>query len=232
MYLGVDGFINGWCCSSFNEEMIISIKPAVETIFIDDKFVRILIDIPIGLSSIKFKRKIDYDLRKLLPKGRKNSVFNAPSRISVYSKNYHEAKMNELCTNGKSISIQSWNISNKIKEVDEFLCLNPKFLNLVHESHPELCFYYLNQKTPLSCNKKTNEGIKERIEILSRYYKNSHEVLYESFNKYKKHGLKKDDIADAMALSISAKNWVNNGKRTIEHHPKIDEKGIPIGIYF
>merc|ERR1712070_615966 len=104
-----------------------------------------------------------------LPKGKKSSVFNAPCRQAVRANNYIQAKEINKKILSKSISIQSWNISNKIKEVDEFLIKN-KQLN-IHESHPELCFINLNNGVPLKNNKKTNQGVNERVSILNKYIK-------------------------------------------------------------
>ena len=232
MYLGIDGFSNGWCCCSFNGDMTIKIIPEIKSILDYENYSKILIDIPIGLSSKNVERKIDSQMRKLLPSGRKNSVFNAPSRKSAYSNTYDEAKKSEIELTGKSLSIQSWNITNKIKEVDQFLTINSQLTNNVYESHPELCFYYLNNMKPLIFSKKTIDGFNERMKILNHYHHQSQELLDDFFKKNKKTGIKKDDIADSMVLCISAKNWIKNGKRTINNQPTKDEKGISFGIHF
>lgn len=231
MYLGVDGFSNGWCCCSFNGNMTIKIIPEIKNILDYDNYSKILIDIPIGLSSRKAERKIDNQLRTLLPSGRKSSVFNAPTRKSAYANTYDEAKKAEIEQLGKSLSIQSWNITNKIKEVDQFLTTNTQ-LNNIRESHPELCFYYLNNMKPLLFSKRTVDGLNERMKILNHYHHQSQELLEDFFQKNKKTGIKKDDIADSMVLCISAKNWIKNGKRTINNQPNKDEKGISFGIHF
>ena len=101
----------------------------------------------------------------------------------------------------------------------------------MHESHPELCFYYLNNKKPLVFAKKTVGGINERLKILNNYHQHSHEILNDFFQKNKKTGIKKDDIADSMVLCISAKNWNKNGRRTINNQPNKDEKGISFGLH-
>lgn len=232
MYLGVDGFSNGWCCCSFNGNMTIKIIPEIKNILDYDNYSKILIDIPIGLSSRKAERKIDNQLRTLLPSGRKSSVFNAPTRKSAYANTYDEAKKAEIEQLGKSLSIQSWNITNKIKEVDQFLTTNTQLNNIVRESHPELCFYYLNNMKPLLFSKRTVDGLNERMKILNHYHHQSQELLEGFFQKNKKTGIKKDDIADSMVLCISAKNWIKNGKRTINNQPNKDEKGISFGIHF
>merc|ERR1712070_431832 len=106
-----------------------------------------------------------------LPKGKKSSVFNAPCRQAVRANNYIQAKEINKKILSKSISIQSWNISNKINEVDEFLIKNKNKQLNIHESHPELCFINLNNEVPLKNNKKTKQGVNERITILNKYIK-------------------------------------------------------------
>ena len=80
---------------------------------------RILIDIPIGLSSPGFPRTIDSRIRRELA-DRASTVFNAPCRAAVYEPDDEKAKDLNIKVEGISLSVQSLNIRNKIKEVDEF----------------------------------------------------------------------------------------------------------------
>jgi predicted RNase H-like nuclease len=232
MFVGIDGFLNNWCiCKLMNEKIEVTVEPniinATKSV---SKSKLTLIDIPIGLSSKNINRSIDFKLRKLLPKGKKSSVFTPPCRKAVYAPNYLTAKEINITETLKSISIQSWNISNKIKEVDEFLIINNDY-NL-HEAHPEFCFLNLNNNIPLSDGKKTKEGIKKRIQILNNHIKNCEDVLEDSYQKYCHKKIKKDDILDAMSLAVSAMYWKKNNKRKITQIPKKDEKGIALEIYY
>ena len=132
----------------------------------------------------------------------------------------------------RSISIQSWNISKKIKELDEFLRIQKKNIVLIKESHPEFCFINLNNKNPLVYSKKTKEGYLERLSILKRKEKNIESIIKKTLVSFKKEKVKKDDILDAIALALTSKNWQNNGSRIISQHPKKDEMGIPFEIYY
>lgn len=232
MFFGIDGSLDYWCICNINKNQIkISIQSNIEKAL---KFINpnnlTFIDIPIGLSSKKTPRKIDQKLRDILPKGKKSSVFTAASRNAILAKDYNSAKEINILEMNKSISIQSWNISNKIKEVDQFLIKNNQYN--IHESHPELCFTYLNNQAPLRNNKKTKEGLKERILILNKYINNSEYFIEKYYNLFKEDNLKKDDIVDAISLAISAQNWVQNGKRKITQIPFLDEKGIAFEIYY
>ncbi|MBH19761.1 MAG: hypothetical protein CL851_04955 [Crocinitomicaceae bacterium] len=235
MNIGIDGFLNRWCVCfiDFKNQITISTYSNIEKVmnFVDDES-RIFIDIPIGLSSKLIERKIDQKLREKLPKGKKSSVFTAPCRQAVKAKNYLKARELNKKILSKSISIQSWNISNKIKEIDEFL-INSKNIQInIHESHPELCFINLNDGVALKFSKKTKEGVNERVNILNKFIKNTEDILEKNYHQYKNEKIKRDDILDAISLAVSVKKWIKNGSRKISQYPKYDEKGLPFEIYY
>ena len=158
-------------------------------------------------------KSVDTKLRDMLPSNRKSSVFNAPSRPSVYSGSYHHAKQAELKLQGKSISIQSWNISKKIKELDQYISDNPELIYKLRESHPEFCFYKLNKDNPLQYSKKLSIGIEERLSILKKFVSDVEDSFNKFYNKNKHMGLKKDDVIDSIALYICAEKWEKNGTK-------------------
>ena len=132
---------------------------------------------------------------------------------------------------GKGISIQSWNISKKIKEVNDFkLSKGSNEMNLF-ESHPELCFESINKK-PLIYSKKTDNGIIERLEILNQHISLSQKKVTDFYGKFKSNMLKKDDIIDAAVLALSAKLWSKNGKCKIMQEISHDSNGIPFQIRY
>ena len=235
MNIGIDGFIKSWCVCSIDSKNQLTISTCNDIgdimFFLNDES-RIFIDIPIGLSSKSIQRKIDQKLREKLPKGKKSSVFNAPCRQAVRANNYIQAKEINKKILSKSISIQSWNITNKIKEVDEFLIKNKNKQLNIHESHPELCFINLNSGVPLKNNKKTKQGVIERVSILNKFIKNTEDILEKNYHQYKNENIKRDDILDAISLAISVKKWSENGKRKITQCPGYDEKGLPFEIYY
>ena len=235
MNIGIDGFISRWCVCFIDSsnQVTISTHSNIENVvgLLNDNC-RTFIDIPIGLSSKSIHRKIDQELRKKLPHGKKSSVFTAPCRQAVRANNYTKAKEINKKILTKSISIQSWNISNKIKEVDEFLIKNKNKQLKIHESHPEFCFINLNNGIPLKNNKKTMQGVKERVSILSKFIKNTEDILEKNYTKYKNEKIKRDDILDAISLALSVKRWSINGRRKITQYPTYDEKGLPFEIYY
>ena len=52
-----------------------------------------------------------------------------------------------------------------MREVDEFLLSNEEYMNVIRESHPEVCFARLNGEI-LMTNKSEKEGIADRVQVL------------------------------------------------------------------
>ena len=233
MFVGIDGYIDGWCCCIIHDGVRIELHKNLTTLFENIGINNLtLIDMPVGLSSKNFERFIDFKLRTYLPKNKKSSVFTAPCREAVFSNDYNSAKKaNQIITN-RSISIQSWNISKKIKELDGFLISQKKNKLTIKESHPEFCFVNLNNNNPLIHSKKTNEGYNERLSILIRNSEGIEMVVKKSIEKFKKEKVKKDDILDSIVLALTSKYWQKNGSRTITQNPEKDEMGIPFEIYY
>ena len=233
MFVGIDGYIDGWCCCIIHDGVRIELHKNLTTLFENIGINNLtLIDMPVGLSSKNFERFIDFKLRTYLPKNKKSSVFTAPCREAVLSNDYNSAKKaNQIITN-RSISIQSWNISKKIKELDRFLISQKKNKLSIKESHPEFCFVNLNNNNPLIHSKKTNEGYNERLSILIRNSEGIEMVVKKSIEKFKKEKVKKDDILDSIVLALTSKYWQKNGSRTITQNPEKDEMGIPFEIYY
>ena len=233
MFLGVDGYLNGWCCCVLNENITIQLHDNLNSIIKSHTSVKcVFIDMPIGLSSQKFSRKVDQEIRKLLPNNKKGSVFTPPCREALLEKSYKEANVTNKDITSKGISIQSWNLHKKINELDNLLINDLSSRSIIHESHPELCFLKFNESNPLESNKKTKEGIKQRIEIIEKEIKNIGEILNNTMDKFRGSKVKVDDILDAIILAISAKKWKENGSRVLTQLNTLDEKNIPVSIYY
>ena len=233
MFVGVDGYINGWCCCLIESEVSIHLYKNIESVFNDFKSAKsIFIDMPIGLTSKNFEREVDIETRKLLPKKIKSSVFTPPCREALNTVKYKEANSINKEITGKGISVQSWNLNKKINELDYFLINNKNAVKIIHESHPELCFFKSNQSNPLLNNKKTKDGIEERMKILRTEIPNIDNIVSSTFKNNKSNKIKIDDILDSIILAISSKNWKSNGSRIIQQLENNDEKKIPISIYY
>ena len=233
MYLGVDGFRNGWCCCVIDTSISIELFSSFEDLIDKFKAVKsIFIDIPIGLSNANIERTIDSSVRELLPKNKKSSVFTPPCRESLKMKDHYNGNKVNKEIIGKGISIQAWNIGYKIKEVDTVLTANLLLNNIVHESHPELCFCNIKEYKPLNFNKKTAEGFQERVHIIKKYFPRINNLIQSTFEENKKENIKKDDILDSIILALSAREWKNNGSRIIRQKEENDVMNIPFGIFY
>jgi 8-oxo-dGTP diphosphatase len=229
---GVDGCRAGWLMIKFaNDEYTFDVYPDFQKLIrFNPDLDRIFIDIPIGLSTKKIKRTIDSTLRRVLKK-RGSTVFNAPSRPAVYEINDEKARALNIQIEGKSLSIQSLNIRNKIKEVDEFLIHSATFRSKIYESHPEFCFSVLNGDILLS-KKSTKEGIKARLEIIKSKNPVLHRLYNQILHQTKRNEVKKDDIVDAICLCICNQIALMKGIKLLKDENTEDIEHIPIRIAY
>ena len=170
IYVGVDSCPKGWFFTVITDgaECETGIAPDIKWLW--NKFniaAQILIDIPIGLAS-NSRRLCDTAARQFLGPGKTSSVFPSPCRETVYARDYETACNINQKNSGKKISKQTWGISPKIREVDDFLKDHPKAIKKIRESHPEVCFHALAEM-PISYSKKKTEGFIERFTTLSKY---------------------------------------------------------------
>ena len=231
MYLGIDGCKYGWICAQLkNEAISLTLLGHINEVKKVDSQ-RIFIDIPIGLSDQFNTRTIDFELRKLLSKKRKSSVFTPPIREALEAPTYQLGNQINKSISGKGISIQAWNIGHKIKEVNQFLSQNHLYQKKMSESHPELCFELLNNG-PLNHSKKTLSGMEERIKIINKYINISFQEIRNFAKECKSDKAKLDDIIDAIVLSLSAMRWEMSGKRQITQEKEKDTFKLPFNIKY
>ena len=228
--IGLDACKMGWCGIGVINKKIISdcFEDLHDLTAKHPNLERILIDIPIGLSSKNFERTIDSQARQLLNK-RKSSIFSPSCREALYANNYKEALAinKEIC--GKGISIQAYNIGSKIKEVDEWYNTKPDRLQ-VYEAHPELCLKTLNQNTDLEFSKHDKAGIEERKKILFKHNNSLNEHFERLMKSFKRKDVKPDDILDAMSLfSI---NLRSKTLKYVQDENSIDETGKKVCIVY
>lgn len=188
----------------------------------------IIIDMPIGLPENVKDVRPDSAARKVLS-SRASCIFSTPCRQAIYEDEYTEASGTNRNILGKGLSKQSFAISNKIRDIDEFLYKEPQWRNKLVESHPEVCFAMINSNDngpePIYDNKKTSIGIERRLDLLSRYYEKTYEIrdLIHSEVKYKKF---KDDVIDALCLAVTGMLGYENGFKSIPEYPMEDSMGI------
>lgn len=188
-----------------------------------------LVDIPIGLPS-KLKRQdrtCDAIARRLL-KPRASRVFSVPSREAVFASDYTSACNKNHKILGKRLSKQSWAICHKIREVDSLLRTKTSVRRRVRETHPELCFRFLNKGIPLVESKKTKEGQQLRTRLLARYISEADRFMFVTKNKYPSSWLGIDDILDATAAAVIARLASRGKVFSLPRGGERDEYGLPM----
>ena len=171
IHLGIDGCRSGWLVvsSESKAQFTCKIHSSLENILLEiPKEHQVLIDVPIGFPQENSRHCDILAREKLGP--RRSSVFLPPCRDALYASNDQEACEINLKISGKKISIQTWNIGNKMREADQFLQNHQELLPLWREAHPELAFQNFNNGVSLTFSKKSFEGHLERIKILQNFY--------------------------------------------------------------
>jgi predicted RNase H-like nuclease len=117
----------------------------------------------------------------------------------------------------------------KIRQVDDFLQKEPQSKK-IHEMHPEVGFWALNQRQAMSYSKKTEQGFEQRIELLSKYYSAVGELVDQAMQEYPRKLLARDDIVDAMVCAVVARQA--DSLQRFPPQPEKDEKGLPMEIVY
>ncbi len=233
-FLGIDGCPAGWFCVGLDASAGWFVETiAAEAIagFLSTAAVA-FIDIPIGLpDSEAAQRACDQRARRALGRPRGSSVFPAPARASLCARDFNEALMINRRETGRGISKQSWMIAPKIRIVDDALQNNIALRRVLHESHPELCFWALNSATPMRHNKKTAAGREERIALLRRFFPAADALYAEAVKRYRRRQVAADDILDALVLAVSA-SLGKSAYRTLPENPSRDATGLMMQIAF
>lgn len=199
------------------------------------RFVRIAVDIPIGLPEQigPGGRRCDVAARAVLGE-RQSAVFSMPSRRAVMSETYAAACNAALETSKppRKISKQAFHLFPKVREVDAVLRGDPNAAERIVECHPEVAFWALNGKTPLRLAKKVKsrpnlEGLAYRRGLLAS-------VGYrEPFLEQRTAPARiagPDDFIDACVNAWSAVRLVNGDAVCFPDTPDQDAYGLPIRI--
>jgi predicted RNase H-like nuclease len=174
------------------------------------------IDMPIGLPD-RGRRAADLAAKSLLGAAHPR-VFLTPPRGVLAADDYDEAaRLHRLLTDGRGLSVQTWNIVARIREVDA-VADDPRLV----EVHPELSFAVLGGGVPPS--KKTAAGRAARLAALGGW-------LPAATLDAVPGG---DDGLDALACAWSALRWYAGTARTLPELPsggvERDTRGRPMRI--
>lgn len=229
---GIDGCKAGWILITFDEnsyyEVIRTDEDLKKAI---NRFDRILIDMPIGLEDERYTRKCDDLLRKKLGPEYASSVFSPPIRPALNAPSYVEANMQSYEFTEKRLTVQAWNITPKIKTLDQLLTANPGFQDVVFESHPELIFMNLNGGMIFQ-KKNTKKGLRHRLSLVSEHERVAKDFFREVKEEYRRNEVEEDDIVDAMALALGAKQSREKSLKTLPEDPEKDSNGLVKAIHY
>lgn len=225
---GIDGCKAGWICLIRNSPKTVQavlFATIEEIVTLDPLPDVVLIDIPIGLPA-RGQRRCDVEARQLLGP-RRSSIFPAPTRTLLSARNWHEACAIRLQSEGLKISLQAWNITAKVREVDALLQSHSQLRKTAHETHPELAFA-LWAGSPLAYSKKTHDGKRSRMALVESYYgEGSFDLIRQQF---KRSDVADDDILDAFAALWSAERCSYGSALLLPPNAETDDTGIVMQI--
>lgn len=190
-----------------------------------DSAAMVAVDMPIGLADAG-PRGCDVAARRLLPRGRKSSVFPAPRRYMLDCGSWAEAQAEGRRRESCGLSKQSWNILPKIRELDA--ALGPADQDRVREAHPELIFHHLNDWEPLP-GKRSADGREARLQLLAASGLKGVEPLLDLFPRAQ---VQQDDIIDAAACALAARRMVQGDAVRLPADPRHDARGLRMEIWY
>jgi predicted RNase H-like nuclease len=232
--VGIDGCPLGWLAIDFEKSekpyWVVRDENELKNTF--DQYDRIFIDIPVGIPEESYTRECDEQLRKELGSDYQSSVFNPPVRPALYAPTYAEACIQSYSVTDKKVSLQAWNISDKIKQVDQLIQQNATFTEKVYESHPELLFRILNGWESVQQSKQTRKGMKHRLNLLKSVREDSESIYRELKENFRRKEVGEDDIVDAMVLAHFAHQSEQNEICQLPENPSADSKGITMAIHY
>lgn len=233
MFVGVDGCRAGWLAIGLESESGWQVNVFPDAYRLWDHHRQaflILIDIPIGLKTDgSAERRCDPIVRKLLGP-RRSSLFPAPCRAAIYTSSYQEAcDINQRLT-GKRLSVESWNIIPKIREMDYLLSADTAARGRIREIHPEFCFWGLAGQ-PMQHAKKRSEGLAERTELLQSIYPQTTNIIHYTLSTYRRKDVARDDILDALCAAVTGLVGGEN-LASIPQEPEFDERGLRMEMVY
>ena len=232
--IGIDGCRAGWIAISLDKNeagyWLLESDKMFEKVL--NEYDRIFIDIPIGLESENYVRRCDRLLREKLGPDYRASVFNPPIRPALHAPTYGEASMMSYETTEKKISVQAWNITPKIKVVDNLLQANKLYREKIFESHPELLFQILNGGSSILQKKATKKGLRHRLSLIKKESRYADDFFREIKEQYRRNQVDEDDIVDAMALALFALRSADQPLQTLPAEPDKDVTGLPMAIHY
>jgi predicted RNase H-like nuclease len=231
--IGIDGCRGGWVwCGRLDGRWQGGVVARLEQIRLDQIGLA-LIDMPIGLvEQGGDERHCDREARALLGRPRASSVFRPPCRGALEASDYPRAcAINRACT-GVALSKQTWNISPKIRELDQLLCDRRELRRALREAHPELCLWGLAGGRPMQHHKRTPRGREERLALLRGLDPDCIAMIKALEQAHRRRILAVDDIVDATVLALTALASLQARPRILPAQPQLDARGLAMQLLF
>lgn len=235
---GVDGCPAGWIAvfrdlSGKDAARVRVCRRFADIVDAPEQPIVVAVDMPIGLPARAGEggRGPERLVRPLLG-ARQSSVFSVPARAAIEALNYRAACAAALAASDppRKVSKQAFFLFGKILEIDRQLRARRDLIARVHESHPEVAFWRINDQRSLFHPKKikgrvNSEGIAERRGLLARAG-----LPVELAAQTPPKGAALDDFIDALAVSVVAERIWNGEALCFPDPPQRDAHGLPIAI--
>lgn len=237
---GADGCPGGWIIVSHPVD-----EPAASTWHVAATFAELVaftsgyaavaIDMPIGLPDIAVPggRTADRAARAVLG-ARQSSVFALPSRTAIACTDYRDACDTALKSSDppRKVAKQTFHLFPKIREVDALM--TPSLQSRIVECHPEVAFWAMNDREPLTEPKKVKSrphppGLDFRRALLtSQGFKSS--FLEEPDCPRRIAG--PDDLLDACATAWTANRLATGQALRLPDQPELDANQLRMEIVY
>lgn len=126
---------------------------------------------------------------------------------------------------GKGLSIQSFSILHKIRDVDKVM--TPQLQRRVFEVHPEVSFWALNKNSAMKHSKRSARGRKERIKLLGTVCWNLKSLLI----GFDKKLAEVNDVLDAVVAAWTACR-IAKGTHGRTSSVELDGRGLRMEIIY
>ncbi|MEQ1863724.1 MAG: DUF429 domain-containing protein [Micropepsaceae bacterium] len=224
---GIDGCRSGWLIVEADSDLSkaeLRFASNWNNVNCDAKI--IAVDMPIGISR-RGVRQCEVAARKLLSPYAAR-VFKSLSRgaLKFAQSEWKMANQWSKDQGYGGISKQIWNIRSKIKEIDR--AITPADQARIYEAHPELAFARINDGKPLD-SKHTQDGLRARKRLLVR---EGFTNLDGWLQDLRGNGAKPDDLFDACALTLTARNILQGRANHLPEVAERDSRNLRMSISY
>jgi predicted RNase H-like nuclease len=178
---------------------------------------------PIGLPDkpTAHGRRAEREARRLLGWPRLGAIVSAPVlQVAQGAKSYDQG----ASLNGGRLSRVAWGQIKHIREVREVV--QSHIQRSVYEVHPELSFYQLNSDKALMYGKRTQEGQKEREELLLTRVQN----IAARIEADPPRGATRANVLDAFAALWTARRVAARAAARLPEDPEWNSDGLRMEI--